>query len=158
MIKKSLGMYCLEHSLFVIKCSFACHPAKLVPCIHPCFPCSCGRNWSTHVLHPLCWAQQMLCAEVQQMDVLSSEDTCFSYGPFYSLCLFSLYFNRYTNKEIIRAVQLFASKRRKMSRKINNGKEERTMPWFQWDHEILRPADVYPLSIVTQIKNGRYYF
>lgn len=76
-------MYCLEHGCFVLNCSFACHPAELAPCIHPaCFPCfavkssSCGRNWSTHVLLCLCWTQQMLCGELQQMDLLSSDDTC----------------------------------------------------------------------------------
>lgn len=103
---------------------FFCAPhSRISTCIHPYFQCfavkdgSRGRNLSTHVLLPLCRTQQMLCAGLQQMDVLSSEDMCFSYGPFYSLCLFSLYFNRYTNKEIIHAVQFFTLKRWKCHEK-----------------------------------------
>lgn len=114
MIKKFFEMYCSEHSCFVLKCSFVCYPAELA-FIHISHALLLRMACVAGTDQPMCSfpsAELSKCsAELQQIDVLSSEDTCFSYGPFYSLCLFSLYFNRYTNKEIIHAVQLFTSKR-----------------------------------------------
>lgn len=104
MIKKCHEMYCHEHSYFVLKCSYACQPTEL-NILHSsrarptlcCYSCLCVKNWSTHVLLHHCWTQQMVYAELQQMGLLFSDDTL-SYGASYSLCLVSLYLNRYINK------------------------------------------------------------
>ena len=83
-IKKCYEIYCLEHSYFVLKCSYAYHPTELST-LHSsralpmlcCYSCLCGKNWSTRVLLPHCWIQQMVSAELQQTGLSSSDNACY---------------------------------------------------------------------------------
>lgn len=73
MIKKYHEIYCLEHNYFGFKCSYTCHPTELST-LHSsralpmlcCYSCLCGKSWSTHVLLPHRWTQQMVCAELSR--------------------------------------------------------------------------------------------